>query len=80
MSNNTGTVISDMNNYGILKILTARDYSTQASILKQLKQKHGIVIPQPTFSNKIKRNALKISELQMICDLYGYDLVLCPKE
>ncbi len=79
MNNSEKTLITDMDNRAILKILTARDYSTQLSIIEQLKTKCGVVIPQPTFSNKIRRNGLKVSELQMICDLYGYDLALCPK-
>ncbi|MBQ8460561.1 hypothetical protein IJ541_10735 [bacterium] len=69
-----------MDNRAILKILTARDYSTQLSVIEQLKNKCGVIIPQPTFSNKIRRNGLKVSELQMICELYGYDLALCPKQ
>ena len=73
------TIITDMDNRTILKILTARDYSTQLSILEQLKTKCGVNIPQPTFSNKIKRNGIKVTELQMICELYGYDLALCPR-
>lgn len=80
MRNFAGTIITDMDNRSILKILTAKDYSTQKSILKQLQEKCDIVIPQPTFSNKIKRNGLKVNELQKICELYGYDLTLCPKE
>ena len=74
------TIITDMSNRGILKILTARDYSTQASVIKKLKEQCGVVIPQPTFSNKVKRDGLKVSELQKICDLYGFDLALCPKK
>lgn len=73
------TLITDMDNRAILKILTARDYSTQLSVIEQLKTKCGLSIPQPTFSNKIRRNGLKVSELQMICLLYGYDLALCPR-
>ena len=80
MDNFERTVITDMDNRAILKILTARDYSTQLSIIEQLKNKCGLHIPQPTFSNKIRRNGLKITELQMICELYGYDLALCPKK
>lgn len=67
--------IKDFDNRAILKILTAREGTTQASIINKLKEK-GIVIPQPTFSNKIKRNALKVTELQKICELYGYELML----
>ena len=74
------TLITDMDNRAILKILTARDYSTQLSVIEQLKNKCGVIIPQPTFSNKIRRNGLKVTELQMICELYGYDLALCPKK
>ncbi len=79
MDNYSGTVISNMDNRAILKILTAREYTTQRSIIEQLKNKCNVVIPQPTFSNKVKRNGLKVRELQMICDLYGYDLILSPR-
>lgn len=67
--------ITDMDNRAILKILTAREGTTQTSIINKLKEK-GIVVPQPTFSNKVKRNALKVKELQQICELYGYELML----
>ncbi len=80
MDNSDKFLITDMDNRAILKVLTARDYSTQSSIIEQLKVKCGVTIPQPTFSNKIRRNGLKVSELQMICDLYGYDLAICPKQ
>lgn len=79
MDNTARTLITDMDNRAILKIITARDYSTQLSVIEQLKTKCGVNIPQPTFSNKIRRNGLKVNELQMICELYGYDLALCPK-
>ncbi len=79
MNNSTKTIITDLDNRGILKILIARDYSTQASVLEKLKNQCGIIIPQPTFSNKVSRNGLKVSELQKICELYDYDLALCPK-
>jgi len=79
MDSYKGTVISKMDNRAILKILTAQEYSTQKSVIEQLKNKCNVNIPQPTFSNKVKRNGLKISELQMICELYDYDLVLYPK-
>ena len=80
MNDLTRTVITDMDNRAILKILTARDYSTQRSIIEQLKAKRGIIIPQPTFSNKIRQNRLKVSELQSICELYGYELAIYPKK
>lgn len=80
MSDLARTIITDMDNRAILKILTARDYSTQQSVIEQLKTKCGVSIPQPTFSNKIRRNGLKVNELQLICQLYGYDLALCPKQ
>lgn len=67
--------IKNLDNRAILKILTARDCTTQTSIINKLKEK-GITIPQPTFSNKIRRNALKVTELQQICELYGYELML----
>ena len=80
MDNFSGIVISDLDNRAILKIVTAREYATQMSVIKNLKEKYNISIPQPTFSNKVKRNGLKISELQKICDIYGYDIVLRSKK
>ena len=80
MNKFAGTVITEMDNRALLKIITARDGATQLSVIERLKNKLGVIIPQPTFSNKIKRNGLKISELQKICKLYGYDLLLCQKD
>lgn len=79
MDNSAKTIITDLDNHGILKIITAKDYSTQKSVLNKLAE-NGIKIAQPTFSNKVNRNGLKVSELQVICELYGYDLALCPKK
>lgn len=78
MDKYSGTVISDMDNRAILKIITAREYATQKSVIEKLKN-CGIVIPQPTFSNKIKRNDLKVFELQKICETFDFDLILRPK-
>ena len=72
--------ITDLDNRSLLKLLTARDCTTQAAIITRLKKEKGIVIPQPTFSNKVKRNGLKVTELQQICELYGYDLMISQKE
>lgn len=80
MDKYSGTVISDMDNRAILKIITAREYATQKSILSKLKNKCEITIPQPTFSNKIKRNDLKVYELQKICEVFQFDIILRPKE
>ena len=71
--------ITDLDNRSILKLLTARDCTTQLSIINRLREERNIVIPQPTFSNKIKRNGLKVTELQEICELYGYDIMLSKK-
>lgn len=79
MDKYSGTVISDMDNRAILKIITAREYATQKSVLLKLKNECGITIPQPTFSNKIKRNDLNVYELQKICEIFDFDIILRPK-
>ena len=80
MENYLGTAITDMDNRAILKIITAREYATQLSVLNQLREKYGVVIPQPTFSNKIKRNDLKVKELQKICEIFDFELIIRPKK
>lgn len=66
--------ITDWNNDEIMRLVMAKGHITQKILLESLKNKDGNQIPQSTFSCKIRRNALKISELQEICKLLGYTI------
>lgn len=68
--------ITDWDNGEILRLMSAKGRVTQKVLLNKYEQEYGIKIPQPTFSNKIRRNCLKLRELQDICKLLDYDLIL----
>lgn len=57
----------------------AKGHVTQKILLDKLEQQKGCSIPQSTFSCKIKRNGLKLSEFQDICNILGYEIILKQK-
>ena len=67
--------ITDWNNDEIMRLVMAKGHITQKILLKDLKDDFGI-IPQSTFSCKIRRNALKLQEFQSICKILGYRINL----
>ncbi len=71
--------ISDWNNDEILRLVMAKGHVTQKILLDKLEQQKGYSIPQSTFSCKIKRNGLKLSEFQDICNILGYEIILKQK-
>lgn len=68
--------ITDWNNDEVMRLVMAKGHITQKVLLKTLKEQAGEEILQSTFSSKIKRNGLKLSELQMICKVLGYKISL----
>ena len=71
--------ISEWNNDEILRLVIAKGHITQKILLEMIKNQMGEEIPQSTFSCKIKRNGLKLSEFQNICKLLGYEIFLKRK-
>ena len=71
--------VTDWNNNEILQLVMAKGKISQKKLLELLKNQTGEVIPQSTFSCKINRNALKLSEFQQICSLLGYNLIIEKK-
>ena len=65
--------ITDWNNDEIMRLVMAKGHITQKILLEQLKN-NGQDIPQSTFSCKIRRNALKLAELQQVCKILGYSV------
>lgn len=68
--------ITDWTNKEIIKLLLARKRVTQKDLLGKI----SAPIQQTTFSGKLSRNSLKVAELQAICDVLGYNLVLEEKQ
>lgn len=71
--------ISDWNNDEILRLVMAKGHVTQKILLEKLEKQKGHSVPQSTFSCKIKRNGLKLSEFQDICNILGYEIILKQK-
>lgn len=68
--------INDWSNKEIIKFVTSRKKITQKNLLKKLKEE----ILEGTFSGKLSREALKVAELQEICEVLGFDLILQEKK
>ncbi|MBQ8459000.1 hypothetical protein IJ541_02730 [bacterium] len=66
--------ITEWNNDEIMRLVMAKGHITQKILLKGLENQTGQIIPQSTFSCKIRRNALKLEEFQNICKLLGYSV------
>lgn len=66
--------ITDWNNDEIMRLVMAKGHVTQKVLLENLKKEVGTYIPQSTFSCKIRRNSLKLSEMQQICKILGYTI------
>lgn len=64
--------INDWSNKEIIKFITSRKKVTQKELLKLLKKE----LLEGTFSGKLSRETLKVTELQNICDVLGFDLVI----
>lgn len=72
--------ITDWNNDEIMRLVMAKGHITQKVLLDLLKEVKGEKIPQSTFSCKIRRNGLKLTEFQQICNILGYDINLKPRK
>ncbi len=70
--------ITNWNNDEIMRLVMAKGHITQKMLLEILKENSGEEIPQSTFSCKIRRNTLKLSELQAICKVLGYSISIEP--
>ncbi len=68
--------INDWSNKEIIKFLTSRKKITQKELVKMLKK----TLLEGTFSGKLAREALKVSELQNICDVLGFEIILQEKK
>ena len=68
--------INDWSNKEIIKFLTSRKRITQKELVKMLKK----TLLEGTFSGKLAREALKVSELQNICDVLGFEIILQEKK
>ena len=66
--------ITDWNNDEILRLVMAKGHITQKALLEKLENNSNLSIPQSTFSCKIRRNAVKLSEFQKICKILGYSI------
>ena len=68
--------IDDWSNKEIVKFLINRKGMTQKNVIPLIAEKLKTKITPQSFSERAKRNNLRISELQAICDILGFDLVL----
>lgn len=72
-------IITGWDNSEIIKVLMAHKKISQKKLLEILSENSEKKIPQSTFANRIFRNSMRLRELQEICEVLGYDLILEPK-
>ena len=70
--------ITNWNNDEIMRLVMAKGHITQKMLLEALEENSGEDLPQSTFSCKIRRNTLKLSEFQSICKVLGYTIKIEP--
>jgi len=63
----------------IVRVLVARSKMSQKTLMEKIKEKFDDDIPQSTFANRLLRNCLRMRELQQICDVLGYSIILQPQ-
>ncbi len=73
-------IITGWENGEIIKVLLARKRISQKKLLELLTERLRENIPQSTFANKIHRNSIRLREMQLICDVLGYDLIIEAKK
>ncbi len=71
--------ISNWDNSEIIRVLVAHKKISQKKLVKMLEEYTNQTIPQSTFANRIWRNSMRLRELQEICDVLDYDIILQPK-
>ena len=68
--------INDWSNKEIIKFLINRKGLTQKSVIPLIAEKISAKITPQSLSERPKRHNLRISELQAICDILGFDLIV----
>lgn len=71
--------INDWSNKEIIRFITARKRISQKKLAEELSNFRHKRIAESSFASKIMRNGLKLEEVQQICELLGYNLVLEEK-
>ena len=71
--------VTNWDNREIIKVLTARNKITQKELTNLLEVKNDTNIPQSTFANKLMNNRMRVKELQQICEILNYSLLIVPK-
>ena len=72
-------IINDLDGYQLVRILLSREYMLQRDLVEQLNIVNGKNTKQSNFSCKLKRNHLSYRDLQQICEILGYDLIVKKK-
>ena len=73
-------IINNWNSEEIIRLITAKGKVSQQALIAKLKEEFGEDIPQSTFANRLRRNSLRLKELQQICDVLNYDLIIQPRK
>ncbi len=68
--------ISDWDNGEIIRVLIAHNKISQKKLIKMLEEYTKQTIPQSTFANRIWRNSMRLRELQDVCKVLGYDIII----
>lgn len=72
--------INNWSDKEIVKLLIARTNLTQRQLSLEVSKILKKEFSSASLTNKLSRNTLKVSELQAICEILGYNLLLEKKE
>ena len=69
-------IINDLNDFQLVKYLLNKEYILQKTLNEKLNERLGKETKASNFSCKLKREHLTFKELNLICDILGYDLIV----
>lgn len=62
-----------------LKIMWTSRGMTQKALFEKYNEITGSTFSRQSFSLKLKKDAIKVTEFQTMCDILGYELVITEK-
>ena len=72
--------ITNWSNREMVKFLTSRAGTTQKKLAQKVYEDLGQDYNPNSFASKMQRNSMRVEELQAICKILGYEMVLHKKD
>lgn len=72
--------ITNWSNREMVKFLTSRAGTTQKKLAQKIYEELSQSYNPSSFACKMQRNSMRVEELQAICKILGYELILSKKD